>query len=94
MRQAYLSDEQKLENPPIGHSFNNYQSNQSRNKPFVPRQRDDGEAGSEIPPPKKEYVDYDDPMTTQFREAQKHQQIVAGGIPKPDKQAVSYDDLF
>ena len=78
-REAYFKDENRLENPPIGHSFNAYnQTGQQRpNRPFVPRREEIGE--QELPPPKKEYIDFDDPMATGFREAQRNNQIVTGG---------------
>ena len=79
-----------MEGPPIGHAN---QTVYQRNRPYVPKLKDDGEP--DLPPPKKEYVDYDDPLATQLRDAQKHQQLVtAGSIGKPNKQNISYDDLF
>ena len=42
-RESYFKDENRLENPPIGHSFNAYhQAGQPRsNRPYVPRAREE-----------------------------------------------------
>lgn len=58
----------------------------------MPKPRDEGELDE--PLPKKEYVDYDDPMATGLREAQKNQQVTAGSGSRPNKQNICYDDLF
>jgi hypothetical protein len=92
-RDAYFKDDNRLENPPIGYSHNLNQTGQQRNRPSVPKRREDGEP--DLPPPPKEYVDYDDPLATGLREAQKNQQLItAGGVGRLNKQNISYDDLF
>ena len=78
-RDAYLADPVKIENPPISHSFSKYNDsywtgrggNNSGNtrtpyesgKRPVARQRDETEVGQTEAAPKREYIDYDDPMS-------------------------------
>jgi len=87
-RDAYINDKDRIENAPIAHSFSNYATGGANKRPFVPRIRDDasgiGEPGEIIEPVKKEYIDFDDPMTAQLREMKK--QIAFGTVPKQERQ--------
>lgn len=106
-RDAYIKDKDRIENAPIAHSFSTFAATGGNKRPFVPRPKDDvavsaqgaatagltGEPGEVAEPPvKKEYVDYDDPMTTQLREVKK--QIAFGALPKQERPQINYDDLF
>lgn len=78
-RNAYLADSHKIENPPISHSFSKYNDSYwatrggngagSARTPYESKQRpatkprDETEAGQTEAVPKREYIDYDDPMS-------------------------------